>query len=102
MMITVRVQPNAKHDAVVGFLADGSLKVRVAAPPVNERANERVRELLAKSGDVKKQDVVIQSGFARRIKRIELPMHAFTKLHAQFSHVQELDLFPRGTTDGNA
>lgn len=102
MMITVRVQPNAKQDAVVGFLADGSLKLRVTAPPEDGRANERVRALLAESCGIKKQEVTIRSGHTSRIKQIELPGEAIQKLNVQFAHVQALDLFRPMTTDGNA
>jgi uncharacterized protein (TIGR00251 family) len=102
MMITVRVQPNAKQDLVVGFLADGSLKLRVSAPPEDGRANESVRKLLSEVCGVKKQDIVLVSGFAERIKRLELPAHAYEKLNAKFAHVQALDLFRPLTTDDNA
>lgn len=44
--ITVSVKPNSKIESVE-TLADGSLLVRVNAPPVDGRANERVIELLS-------------------------------------------------------
>ena len=102
MMITLRVQPSAKRDEVVGFLADGSLKLRVTAPPEDGRANDRVRELLAKTCDINKREVTIRFGHTSRIKQIELPTDAIKKLNAKFAHVQALDLFRRATTDGNA
>lgn len=92
MMITLRVQPSAKRDEVVGFLADGSLKLRVTAPPEDGRANERVRTLLAETAGIKKQEVTIRSGHTSHIKHIELPELAVAKLKIGFPHVQVLGL----------
>lgn len=102
MILTVRVQPGAKNDKIVGFLADGSLKLRVAAPPEDGRANERVRLLLASTTNISKQDVVIISGHTARVKRIQIPERAQNDLTKQFSHVQALDLFRPTTKDDSA
>ncbi len=47
MRISVTVKPGSRHESVVAD-ADGALTIRVNAPPVEGRANERVIELLAK------------------------------------------------------
>jgi uncharacterized protein len=44
--IRVHVTPRAGRDEVTGF-ADGVLRVRVSAPPVDGRANEAVERLIA-------------------------------------------------------
>lgn len=46
MKISVAVKPNSKKESVEAQ-ADGSYIVRVNAPPVEGRANERVIELLS-------------------------------------------------------
>lgn len=46
MKITVSVKPNSRIESVEA-MADGSLLIRVNAPPVDGRANERVIELLS-------------------------------------------------------
>lgn len=46
MKVTVLVKPNSKKESVTRN-DDGSLTVRVNAPPVDGKANERVIELLS-------------------------------------------------------
>ena len=42
----VRVQPRASRDEIAGEWQDG-LKIRLTAPPVDDRANEALLRLLA-------------------------------------------------------
>jgi uncharacterized protein YggU (UPF0235/DUF167 family) len=42
----VRVQPRASRDEISGAWHDG-LKIRLSAPPVDDRANEALRRFLA-------------------------------------------------------
>jgi uncharacterized protein (TIGR00251 family) len=46
MRISIRVKPNAKKNAVEQ-LEPGHFRVSVTAPPVDNKANEKVIELLA-------------------------------------------------------
>jgi len=65
----VRVQPRASHDAIEGEHAD-ALKVRLTAPPVDDRANEALMELLAERLNVPRAAVRIVSGEKSRRKRV--------------------------------
>ena len=67
----VRVQPRASHDEIAGGWQEG-LKIRVTAPPVNDRANEALRRLLAASLKVPLSAVRIASGERSRTKRVEI------------------------------
>lgn len=67
----VRVQPRASRDEIVGEYQDG-LKVRLTAPPVNDRANEALRKLLAERLKVPRTAVRIASGERSRTKRVEV------------------------------
>ena len=58
----VRVQPRASRSQVVGWLADGSLKVVVASPPVDGAANKACIALLAETFDLPKRDILLASG----------------------------------------
>ena len=68
---TVRVQPRASRDEIAGEYQDG-LKIRLTAPPVDDRANEALRELLAARLKVPLAAVRIASGERSRTKRVEV------------------------------
>lgn len=71
MVFRVRVQPRASHDAIAGEW-QGALKVRLTAPPVDDRANEACRRLLAGHLNIPVSAVRILSGERSRTKRIEV------------------------------
>jgi len=71
IVLRVHVQPGAGRSAVVGRHGD-ALKVRVAAPPVEGRANEATRALLAEALAVPEADVELTSGQSSRTKRFRL------------------------------
>ena len=68
---TVRVIPRASKSEVVGEF-DESLKVKIAAPPVDGAANEEVVKLVAKAFGRSKADVEILSGHTARTKRLRV------------------------------
>ncbi len=67
----VRVQPRASRDEIAG-LHGGALKVRLTAPPVEDRANEALRRLLASRLKVPISAVRIAAGERSRTKRVEV------------------------------
>ena len=67
----VRVQPRASRDEIVGEY-QGGLKIRLTAPPVDDRANEALRKLLASRLKVPLAAVRIASGERSRTKRVEV------------------------------
>jgi len=67
----VRVQPRASRDEIAGEYQDG-LKIRLTAPPVDDRANEALRKLLASRLNVPLAAVRIASGEHSRTKRVEI------------------------------
>jgi uncharacterized protein len=70
-LIRVRVLPRARHDELAGE-RDGALLVRVTAPPMDGRANEAVRRLIARSLDVAPSRVAVARGARSRTKVIEV------------------------------
>lgn len=70
--LSIRVIPNAARASVVGWQPDGTLKVKVCAPPEGGRANEAVVELLADSLGLSRRAVRIVSGETARNKRVEV------------------------------
>ena len=66
----VRVQPRARRDEIAGEYQDG-LKIRLTAPPLDDRANQALRKLLAARLKVPLAAVRIASGERSRSKRVE-------------------------------
>ena len=67
----VRVQPRASRDEIAGEWQEG-LKIRLTAPPMDDRANEALRRFLATSLNVPLAAVRIASGERSRTKRVEV------------------------------
>ncbi len=65
----VRVSPRASRDAIEGE-HDGALKIRLTAPPVDDKANDALRRLLAARLNVPLSAVTIVAGEKSRTKRI--------------------------------
>jgi uncharacterized protein len=71
IIFAVRVTPRASRDAIEGEY-QGALKVRLTAPPVEDRANEALRRLLAESLNVPVSAVRIVAGEKSRTKRVSV------------------------------
>ena len=69
--ITVQVQPNARSSEVLGF-EEGILHVKIAAPPVQGKANRELIELLSKLLGVSKGSIYIERGVTSRRKVIAI------------------------------
>ena len=67
----IRVIPRASRSEVVGEF-EGSLKVRLSAPPVDGAANTEAIKLLAKEFGVARSSVSIVSGETSKSKRIRV------------------------------
>ena len=70
VIFSVRVQPRASKDEIAGEI-DGTLKIRLRAPAVEDRANDALIEFLAQTLNTSKAAVRILSGERSRTKRIE-------------------------------
>jgi uncharacterized protein len=80
--LRIRVQPRAKRDEVVGERA-GAVVVRVAAPPVDGKANEAVRRLIAKAAGVPRGRVTLVRGAAARDKVVRVEGIGLADLRAR-------------------
>ncbi|MCL4292144.1 MAG: DUF167 domain-containing protein [Acidimicrobiia bacterium] len=69
--IRVFVQPRASRPGIAGVHGD-ALKVRVAAPPEDGRANEEVCRLLALALSVSRRAVTVSAGHTSRTKTVEI------------------------------
>ena len=68
--LAVRVTPRASRNEIVEMLDDGTIKVRIAAPPVDDEANTALIEFLAEILGVSKSRLDIVAGETGRDKLI--------------------------------
>jgi uncharacterized protein (TIGR00251 family) len=69
VVFKVQVVPRASRSEVVGEY-NGSLRVRIAAPPVDGAANEELIRVLAKTFKVARAAVKLVSGHGSKIKQV--------------------------------
>jgi uncharacterized protein len=70
--LAVRVTPRASRNEIVELLDDGTIKVRIAAPPADNEANEALIEFLADVLGVPKSKLDIVAGVTGRDKLISI------------------------------
>jgi uncharacterized protein (TIGR00251 family) len=71
LVLALKVQPKAGRDELAEPLGD-ALKVRITTPPVDGKANSHLIRFLAKTFDVARGAVILESGETSRIKRIRI------------------------------
>lgn len=69
--LTLHIQPGAKKTECAGLYGD-ALKIRLAAPPVDGKANAALIEFVAARLDLPKSAVTLKSGQTSRRKVLEL------------------------------
>ena len=72
MRVTVRVTARASRDEV--HLDGSTLRVRVSAAPIDGKANEAVKRLLAGRLGLRPTEVTLVNGATSRLKAFELPL----------------------------
>jgi len=71
VIFKIKVQPGAARNEIVGVQGD-TLKIKIGAPAVKEKANKALIDFLAGKLGVKKSKVEIVSGHTSRIKKIKV------------------------------
>lgn len=69
--LTLHIQPGAKKTEVAGLHGE-ALKIRLAAPPVDGKANEALLRFVADRLDLPRSAVLLKSGQASRHKVLEI------------------------------
>ena len=67
VILNLYIQPGARQTAISGF-HDGALKIRLASPPLNGRANEALLKYIALLYDVPVRQVELKRGDKSRHK----------------------------------
>ena len=72
MVVSVKVIPRASRSEVVGEMADGTLKVKVAAVPEDGKANEELCRVLAAHYGVARNAVEVVAGKTNTRKQVRV------------------------------
>ncbi len=70
--IRVKVIPKSPKSKIVDKMADGTLKIRIAAPPEKGKANTELIKFLSKHFDLPKNQITIISGKTEPLKLIKI------------------------------
>ena len=70
--ITVKVIPRAKKNEVAGLMDDGSIRIRLMAPPVEGAANQALVDFLSQLLGLHRSQIEIVAGLSSERKLISL------------------------------
>ena len=71
IILAVRLTPNSSKDEILGY-TDEYVKIKISAPPNENKANKKLVEFMSKYFDIPKSDTVLVSGDKSRLKKILL------------------------------
>ncbi|MEQ1948073.1 MAG: DUF167 domain-containing protein [Bryobacteraceae bacterium] len=72
MTLRIKVIPRSPKTEFAGEMADGTLKVRVHAPPEKGKANDALCDFLAKHYQVPRDEVTVLSGHTAALKLVRV------------------------------
>jgi uncharacterized protein (TIGR00251 family) len=81
LTLTLHIQPGAKKTEFAGLHGD-ALKIRLAAPPVDGKANEALIKFIAETLRLPKSAVNLKNGQNSRRKVLEITGAAFDAIRA--------------------
>ncbi len=70
VLVRLRVSPGARKNALKGLYGGDAVKLAVAAPPVDGKANDEVERFLASLLGVRASDVTVVHGASSRDKSV--------------------------------
>jgi uncharacterized protein len=70
--LAVRVTPRASRDEIVEIQSDGTVKIRLTAPPVEGQANEALIKFLAQVLEIAPSKIDIVAGTSGRDKLVSI------------------------------
>lgn len=82
--VLIRVKPRASQSRVLGVKA-GLLEVSLAAPPVDGKANDALRRLLAETFDVGIRAIAIVRGELAQKKQVEISGLGLADFHTRLA-----------------
>lgn len=82
MKLKLLIQPNAKKNELIG-LHNGALKVKIAAQPIDGKANAELIEFLAETLGIPKRQIELLKGETGRNKSVEIHGLTEAEVHAK-------------------
>ncbi len=70
--LAIRVTPRASRNEIVEVLSDGTVRIRLTAPPVEGKANEALIEFLSKILEIAPSRIEIVAGATGRDKLVSI------------------------------
>jgi len=70
--LTIKVTPNAAKTAIVGLMENGVIKMKIKGAPEKGKANQELCRFLQDVFQVAKNDVILISGVASRLKQVKV------------------------------
>lgn len=70
--LAIRVTPRARKNEITEILSDGTVRIRLVAPPVEGKANEALIEFLSEVLEVPRSSIEIVAGQTGRDKLISV------------------------------
>jgi hypothetical protein len=70
--LAIRVIPGSKRNEIDGILEDGTIRIRLTAPPIEGKANSALIEFLSKILSVRRSDIEIVAGETSRNKLVSI------------------------------
>ena len=72
MIRRFKVIPRSAQNEIVGEMADGTMKVKISAPPEKGKANDALCNFLAEHYRVARGEVTIVSGHSAALKLVRI------------------------------
>lgn len=69
-LIKIKVTPRGSVTEILGELPDGTIRIKLAAPPVDGAANDALIKFLSKEWGIPRSRLQIKSGHTGRLKTI--------------------------------
>lgn len=70
--LAIRVTPRASQNEIVEILSDGTVRIRLTAPPTEGKANQALIEFLAEVLDIAPSKIEIVAGTSGRDKLVSI------------------------------
>ena len=70
--LAVRITPRASRNEIAEILHDGTIRIRLTAPPVEGKANQELAKFLSKILGVPKSNIDIVAGRSGRDKLVSI------------------------------